>query len=183
MRTASCDPFPAERRVATWTACNGKAGPPRRCAHFSARGPVEKCLGAPQVEAGTLPGLGPHIARSRIGNGPDNRAMLGRITADLLQAGRPKLQVDRNAICAGLPDAVARSGIGHLRLPCVGQPRRMASRRWGCCRDSGRSRHPGAPVALSRNGKERCGEGSPARFCAITRWYRMSAGQDRCRIA
>jgi hypothetical protein len=183
MRTASCDPFPAERRVATWTACNGKAGPPRRCARFSARGPFEQCPGAPpRSRRASCRVLAPTL--------PEAASATDRTIAQCSDASQ--------LICCKLAGPSCRStetpSAPDGQMPSQDQ----ASVTCDCpARGNRDGWHPGAgdvawigpavdipdTCGLSRNGKERCGQGSPARFCAITRWCRMSAGQVRCHIA
>lgn len=54
-------------------------------------------------------------ARNRAGNGPENLAILRRLTLNLLQTSRPKLPISRKRKRSGWSDAFARSIIGQMR--------------------------------------------------------------------
>jgi predicted transposase YbfD/YdcC len=54
-------------------------------------------------------------ARNRADNGPENLAILRRLTLNLLRTTRPKLPVSRKRKRAGWSDAFARSVIGQMR--------------------------------------------------------------------
>lgn len=54
-------------------------------------------------------------ARNRADNGPENLAILRRLTLNLLRAARPKLPVSRKRKRAGWSDAFARTVIGQMR--------------------------------------------------------------------
>lgn len=54
-------------------------------------------------------------ARNRAGNGPENLAILRRLTLNLLRTARPKLPISRKRKRAGWSDEFARSVIGQMR--------------------------------------------------------------------
>lgn len=54
-------------------------------------------------------------ARNRADNGPENLAVLRRLTLNLLRTARPKLQVSRKRKRSGWSDAFARTTIGQMR--------------------------------------------------------------------
>jgi hypothetical protein len=54
-------------------------------------------------------------ARNRADNGPENLAILRRLTLILLRTARPKLLVSRKRKRSGWPDHFARSIIGQRR--------------------------------------------------------------------
>ncbi|MGC9458107.1 MAG: ISAs1 family transposase [Halothiobacillaceae bacterium] len=54
-------------------------------------------------------------ARSRADNGPENLAILRRLTLNLLRTARPKLPISRKRKRSGWSDAFARSIIGQMR--------------------------------------------------------------------
>lgn len=54
-------------------------------------------------------------ARNRAENGPENLAILRRLTLNLLRTARPKLPVSRKRKRSGWPDAFARTIIGQMR--------------------------------------------------------------------
>jgi predicted transposase YbfD/YdcC len=54
-------------------------------------------------------------ARNRAENGPENLAILRRLTLNLLRTARPKLPISRKRKRSGWSDAFARSVIGQLR--------------------------------------------------------------------
>ncbi len=54
-------------------------------------------------------------ARNRADNGPENLAILRRLTLNLLRTARPKLPISRKRKRSGWSDAFARSVIGQMR--------------------------------------------------------------------
>ncbi len=54
-------------------------------------------------------------ARNRADNGPENLAILRRLTLNLLRTARPKLPVSRKRKRSGWSDAFARTIIGQMR--------------------------------------------------------------------
>ncbi|MDN2582819.1 ISAs1 family transposase, partial [Aquibium sp. ELW1220] len=54
-------------------------------------------------------------ARNRADNGPENLAILRRLTLNLLRTARPELAISRKRKRAGWSDAFARSIIGQMR--------------------------------------------------------------------
>jgi hypothetical protein len=54
-------------------------------------------------------------ARNRKDNGPENLAILRRLTLNLLRTARPKLSISRKRKRSGWSDAFARSVIGQMR--------------------------------------------------------------------
>ena len=54
-------------------------------------------------------------ARNRTDNGPENLAILRRITLNLMRKALPRLPVARKRKRAAWSDAIARSIIGHMR--------------------------------------------------------------------
>ena len=58
-------------------------------------------------------------ARNRRDNGPENLAILRRLTLNLLNKARPKMSAARKRKRSGWSDAFARTIIGQMRLPCL----------------------------------------------------------------
>ena len=56
-------------------------------------------------------------ARNRADNGPENLAILRRLTLNLLRKALPKLPVARKRKRAGRSDDIARAVIGQMRQP------------------------------------------------------------------
>ena len=54
-------------------------------------------------------------ARNRADNGPENLAILRRLTLNVLRSARPKLPISRKRKRAGWSDKFARSIIGQMR--------------------------------------------------------------------
>jgi predicted transposase YbfD/YdcC len=57
-------------------------------------------------------------ARNRRDNGPENLAILRRLTLNLLNKARPKISAARKRKRSGWSDAFARTIIGQMREPC-----------------------------------------------------------------